>query len=104
MGFAQSVQFSKDSIPVIDGEVAFRVKFEYELDKGAFFRRAFSYLNDKLNPYSGAFLINNSTFASIGYQTLCTNNEIFSCFAGTHPAQPCVKKEKLFERKRVLFF
>lgn len=59
MGFAQSVQFSKDSIPVIDGEVAFRVKFEYELDKVAFFRRAYSYLNDKLNPYSGAFLINN---------------------------------------------
>ncbi len=42
-----------------------------------------------------------STFASISYQTLFTNNEeIFSCFAGTHPAQPCVKKEKLFERKR----
>ncbi|SFU35006.1 hypothetical protein SAMN05216364_100571 [Porphyromonadaceae bacterium KHP3R9] len=45
-----------------------------------------------------------SSFACISYQTLCTNNEIFSCFAGTHPAQPCVKKEKLFERKRVLFF
>ncbi len=40
--------------------------------------------------------INLSTFASISYQALCTNNGIFSCFAGTHPAQPCVKKEKLF--------
>ncbi len=45
-----------------------------------------------------------STFASISYQTLCTNNGIFGCFAGTHPAQPCVKKEKLSERKRVPFF
>lgn len=59
MGFAQSVQFSNDSIPVVDGEVTFFVKFEYEIKKEEFFRRTYSYLNDKLNPYSGAFLINN---------------------------------------------
>lgn len=59
MGFAQSIQFSKDSIPVVDGEVVFLAKFEYELNKNEFFRRTYSYLNDKLDPYTGAFLINN---------------------------------------------
>jgi hypothetical protein len=59
MSFAQPVQFSKDSIPVIDGEVVFAVKFDYELSKEEFFRRSYSYLNDQLNPYSGVFLINN---------------------------------------------
>lgn len=59
MSFAQPVQFSKDSIPVIDGEVVFVVKFDYDLNKKEFFRRAYSYLNDQLNPYSGVFLINN---------------------------------------------
>ncbi len=37
----------------------FLAKFEYELNKNEFFRRTYSYLNDKLDPYSGAFLINN---------------------------------------------
>lgn len=59
VGFAQSIQFSKDSIPVIDGEVVFFVKFEYELDKKEFSKRTYSYLNEKLDPYSGAFLVNN---------------------------------------------
>jgi len=59
MGFAQPVQFSKDSIPAVDEEVVFVVQFDYELNKEEFFRRTYSYLNDQLNPYSGVFLINN---------------------------------------------
>lgn len=59
MGFAQPIQFSKDSIPVVNDEVVFSVKFEHELNKKEFFRRAYFYLNDKLDPYSGAFLTNN---------------------------------------------
>ena len=59
MGSAQSVQFSEDSIPLVDEEVVFTVTFEYELNKKEFFRRTFAYLNDKMNPYSGMFLKNN---------------------------------------------
>ena len=58
-GYAQSVKFSGDSIPLVDEEVVFTVTFEYELNKKEFFRRTFSYLNDKMNPYSGMFLKNN---------------------------------------------
>ncbi|RNC64918.1 hypothetical protein D7D25_09925 [Proteiniphilum sp. X52] len=59
MGYAQSVQFAKDSIPVVDGKVVFSVNFEYDLDKKEFMRRSTHYLNNKLDPYAGAFLINN---------------------------------------------
>ena len=59
VGFAQPVQFSKDSIPVVDEEVVFSVKFEHDLTKQEFFRSGYFYLDDKLNPYSGAFLVNN---------------------------------------------
>ena len=59
VGFAQSHEFSKDSIPVVNDEVVFSVKFEYDLKKEEFHRRAYSYLNDKLDPYSGSFITNN---------------------------------------------
>lgn len=59
IGSAQSVQFSEDSIPVVNEEVVFSVTYEYELNKKEFFRRTYSYLNDKMDPYSGMFLKNN---------------------------------------------
>ena len=60
MGFnAQSLQLSTNSIPVVNDEVVFSIKFNNELDKKEFHIRANSYLNDKLNPYSGLFLTNN---------------------------------------------
>ena len=59
MGFAQPIQFSKGSIPLVDDEVVFSVKFEHDLTKEEFLNRTYHFLNDKLNPYSGAFLVNN---------------------------------------------
>lgn len=59
IGFAQSVQFSEDSIPVVNEEVVFSVTYEHKLNKKEFFRRTYSYLNDKMDPYSGIFLKNN---------------------------------------------
>ncbi|MDD2476557.1 MAG: hypothetical protein PHI32_11665 [Dysgonamonadaceae bacterium] len=60
MGFnAQTLQLSTNSIPVVNDEVVFSIKFDYELNKKDFNIRANSYLNDKLNPYSGFFLTNN---------------------------------------------
>lgn len=63
MGFAQTVQFSGDSIPIINEEVAFHVKFNYELNKEEFYIRTNSYLSGKLEPYSGAFLTSNKDAA-----------------------------------------
>ena len=62
-GFAQSPQFSKDSIPVVDEEVVFSTKFKYELSKEEFFIFTSFYLNGKLDPYSGSFIINNEDSA-----------------------------------------
>lgn len=59
MGYAQSVEFSKDSIPVVDGKVVFSVNFEHKLEKEEFRKRSIAYLNNKLDPYSGVFLVNN---------------------------------------------
>lgn len=59
MGYAQSDEFSKDSIPVVDGKVVFSVNFEYDLDKQEFMKRSIAYLNNKLDPYSGVFLMNS---------------------------------------------
>ena len=58
-GFAQSIQFLKDSIPVVNDEVIFSIKFNYDLNKEEFKRKAYSYLNGKLDPYSGFFITNN---------------------------------------------
>lgn len=60
MGYAQSIQFTEDSIPVVNSEVVFVVHFGNELKKDAFFDRAYYYLNNVLDPYSGVFLTNNS--------------------------------------------
>ncbi|WP_298651287.1 hypothetical protein [uncultured Proteiniphilum sp.] len=59
LGYAQSVEFSKDSIPVVDGKVVFSVNFEHDLDKEEFMKRSIAYLNNKLDPYSGVFLFNS---------------------------------------------
>ena len=64
-GYAQPVQFKKDSIPLADGKVIFSVDFKFDLSKEEFHKRAFSYLNDVMNPYSGGFRMNNDDY------TLC---------------------------------
>lgn len=62
-GYAQkNLNFSKDSIPVVNGEVVFSVIFEYDLDKVEFMKRSVAYLNGKLEPYSGLFLASNRDF------------------------------------------
>ena len=62
-GLAQSPQFSKDSIPVVDDKVEFSTQFNYELSKEDFFRVTSFYLNDKLDPHSGSLIINNEDSA-----------------------------------------
>lgn len=64
---AQTERFSPDSIPMENGEIVFRVDYNFELDKGEYFRRSFIYLNSKMNPYSGTFLkhSNDSTVSRI---------------------------------------
>ncbi|MEA4918765.1 hypothetical protein [Proteiniphilum sp.] len=60
-GYAQkNHNFSKDSIPVVDGKVVFSVTFEYDLNNKEFMKRSVTYLNGKLDPYSGVFLSSNS--------------------------------------------
>ncbi|NLZ94990.1 MAG: hypothetical protein GX921_04085 [Bacteroidales bacterium] len=63
IGFAQTIQFSEDSIPVINDEVVFSVKFNHELNKEDFFIRTSFYLNDELEPHSGSFITNNKDSA-----------------------------------------
>lgn len=55
IGYAQPAQFTNDSIPTVDGKVVFNVNFEFDLSKEEFRKRAYSYLNNELNPYSGMF-------------------------------------------------
>src|SRR5690606_31409292 len=62
MGYTQPIQFTKDSIPIVDGKVVFSVNFEYDLDKEEFHKRAFAYLNNTLDPYSGKFHLNNDDY------------------------------------------
>ena len=64
-GYGQFVQFTKDSIPLADGKIVFTVNFKFDLSKEEFHKRAFSYLNDVMNPYSGGFRMNNDDY------TLC---------------------------------
>ena len=59
IGFAQPIQLSEDSIHVVDEEVVFSVKFTHDLSKEEFFGKSSYYLNNKLDPYSGAFTANN---------------------------------------------
>lgn len=59
-GYAQKKHnFSKDSIPVADGKVIFSIDFQYDLDKKEFMKRAVAYLNGRMEPYSGVFLVSN---------------------------------------------
>lgn len=64
-GYAQPVQFKKDSIPLTEGKVVFSVNFKSDLSKEGFRKRAFSYLNNEMNPYLGGFSMNNDDY------TLC---------------------------------
>lgn len=59
---AQTVQFTADSIPEVNGEVVFNVDFKYDLKKSEFYDRAYYYLNRTMDPYSGKFLVNNDDF------------------------------------------
>ena len=79
MGFAQPIQFSKDSIPVIGDEVVFSVKFEHDLTQKEFHDRAFVFLNNELNPYSGGFLVNNenSTVSKITDYLVIASSAIY---------------------------
>lgn len=64
-GYSQFVQFTKDSIPLNNGKIVFTVNFKFDLSKEEFHKRAFSYLNDTMNPYSGGYRMNNDDY------TLC---------------------------------
>jgi hypothetical protein len=64
-GYGQLIQFTKDSIPLAGEKIIFRVDFKFDLSKEEFHKRAFSYLNDAMNPYSGGFTTNNNDY------TLC---------------------------------
>lgn len=54
--------FQSDSIPVVDGKVVFKTTFKVDLKKEAFHKKAQTYLNEKLNPYSGVFRVDNNDF------------------------------------------
>uniref|UniRef100_UPI00292DF3FA hypothetical protein n=1 Tax=Pedobacter heparinus TaxID=984 RepID=UPI00292DF3FA len=41
-------------------KVVFKVEFKYDLSKEEFHKRSYSYLNNKLDPYSGQFIIDNN--------------------------------------------
>lgn len=56
---SQPVLYSIDSIPIVNNEVLFTVDYELDLTKHEFHTRAFRYLNNELDPYTGVFLINN---------------------------------------------
>jgi len=62
LGYTQSVQFTKESIPIVDGKIVFNADFEYDLSKEEYRKRARSYLNDVLNPYSGQFQSDNDDY------------------------------------------
>jgi hypothetical protein len=64
-GFGQLVQFTKDSIPLAGDKIIFRVEFKSHLSKEDIHKRAFSYLNNAMNPYSGGFTTDNTDY------TLC---------------------------------
>src|SRR5690606_5617266 len=64
IGYGQLAQFTKDSIPVVDGKVVFMVDFEADLDKDELRRRAYAYLNEVLDPYAGTFGVNNDDYTA----------------------------------------
>jgi len=59
IGYTQPVQFTEASIPIVANQVVFKVEFKYNLTKEEFHKRAYSYLNSLLNPYSGHFIVDN---------------------------------------------
>lgn len=58
-GYAQIKPFNADSIPLVDDEVVFTVRFEEDLTKDQFREIASGYLNSALDPYSGSFIKNS---------------------------------------------
>lgn len=62
--FAQHADFTTDSIREVDGEVVFKVDFKYDLRKEDFHKKAYAYLNDVLNPYSGVFSADNEDYTT----------------------------------------
>lgn len=62
IGQAQPVQFTKDSIPLVDGRVVFTVEFKFDLSKAEFHKRAYSYLTNIMNPYFGGIRMNNDDY------------------------------------------
>jgi hypothetical protein len=59
-GYAQSEPFTTDSIPLVEDEVVFTYHFKGNLSKEEIHTRTHYYLDRELDPYSGAFLKNNS--------------------------------------------
>ncbi|MGI6519987.1 MAG: hypothetical protein ACOX2D_02475 [Fermentimonas sp.] len=57
-GYAQSLPFSTDSIPVVGEEVTFTYRFEADIDKKEYLTRTYFFMDRELNPYKGAFLKN----------------------------------------------
>lgn len=64
-GLAQPVLFTADSIPLLEGKVVFSMDLPSGLSKEEARKKAYQYLNSAMDPYSGAFLINNEE------QTIC---------------------------------
>lgn len=65
VGLTQPVLFTADSIPMVRGKVVFRIDFPSDLSKEEVRKKAYQYLNSAMDPYSGAFLVNNED------QTVC---------------------------------
>lgn len=60
IGYTQSAYFTKESISTIGSKVVFKVEFKYDLSKEEFHKRSYAYLNNRLDPYSGQFILDNS--------------------------------------------
>lgn len=58
-GYGQYVQFTKDSIPLVNGKVEFQIPFELNLTNIVFHQKVDDYLNKQLHPYSGGFIRDN---------------------------------------------
>jgi hypothetical protein len=74
--------FNADSVPAVDGKVVFTTEFETVLNKEDERERVKNFLNDKLDPYVGEFIVDNENF------TVCriidyidVNTGILSTFA-----------------------
>lgn len=62
IGQTQPIQFTKDSIPLVDGKVVFTVDFKFNLSKAEFHKRAYSFLTNKMNPYFGGIRMDNDNY------------------------------------------